>query len=145
MNNENTNTVLFLGIAVAIGIFIGSFLNFKKEFNPIFTKNISEAKLKRLINYIEYEYVDDVNKDSLLDGAINEILSHLDPHSVYIPKENLQEIQESMQGNFKGIGIQFRMIHDSVTVLKVIEGGPSKKAGLLAGDRLLIANTETSN
>jgi len=143
MSKQHTNTVLFIGIAIAIGILIGSMLDYKSNPAPLFSDNSQENKIKRLINYIQYDYVDEVDTDSLLDGAINQILGKLDPHSVYIPKNELQGIQESMNGNFKGIGIQFRMLRDSVTVLNIIKGGPSEKAGLLAGDRILLADHDT--
>lgn len=143
MSKKTPNTVLYIGIAVAIGILIGSMLDYPSNPSPLFSKNKQEIKIKRLINYIQYDYVDEVDTDSLLDGAINQMLLKLDPHSVYIPKSELQGIQESMNGNFKGIGIQFRMIRDSVTVLNIIKGGPSEKAGLLAGDRILLADQDT--
>ena len=150
MNNNELHTkenkskiFLFIGIAVALGIYIGSFLDYKQSYSANFQQNSSETKLKKLINYIEHDYVDKVNKDSLLDGAITQIMKNLDPHSVYIPKSELTSIQESMNGSFKGIGISFRVIRDTVTVLNVIEGGPSEKAGLLDGDRILIANNDT--
>ena len=72
-----------------------------------------------------------------------QMLNKLDPHSVYIPKENLQAITENMQGNFVGIGVQFRMIEDSITVIQPIKGGPSIKAGIQAGDRILMADKDT--
>jgi carboxyl-terminal processing protease len=99
---------LVVGIAVAIGILIGSTLNFKNK-SVIFSSNTNEAKIKRLINYIQYDYVDKVNTDSLLDNAISNMLMKLDPHSVYIPKENLQAVTESMEGKFIGIGVEFRI------------------------------------
>ena len=95
------------------------------------------------MDYIERDYVDDVNTDALLDEAISQMLGKLDPHSVYIPKENLQAVQENMQGNFVGIGVQFRMINDSITVIQPMEGGPSIKAGIKAGDRIIAANKDT--
>ncbi len=144
MNKDNSNTVLFIGISIAIGIIIGSFLDFKKQTSLSFlSENSQENKIKKLIKYIKYDYVDAVNTDSLLDNTINHLLLKLDPHSVYIPRSEIQSIHESMNGSFYGIGIQFRMIRDSVTVLSVIEGGPSEKAGLLAGDRILIADKDT--
>ena len=143
MTKNKSNSVLYIGIAVAIGIVMGSLLDFNKGLESIYTQNKSETKVRKLINYIEYDYVDEVDTDSLLDGAIEQILTHLDPHSVYIPKDELQRVQESMKGNFKGIGIQFRMIRDSVTILNVIKGGPSELAGLLAGDRILTADQDT--
>ena len=139
-----SNTPFFIGIAVAIGILIGSLMNYSSSNSlALFSNNSKEEKIKRLINYIQHDYVDEVNTDSLLDKTINQLLRNLDPHSVYIPKSELQGIQESMNGNFNGIGIQFRMIRDSVTVLNVIKGGPSEKAGLLAGDRIIIADQDT--
>lgn len=133
---------LVLGIAVAIGIFIGSFLNYTTS-SPLFTKNKQEAKIKRLINYIQYDYVDEVNTDSLLDKAITEILVKLDPHSVYIPKTEMQAEQERMSGKFVGIGVSFLMHKDSVAVTGIIEGGPSEKIGLEAGDRIIAANGDS--
>lgn len=144
MNNQSSNTVFLIGIAAAIGVLIGSLLNFNNRSSvSLFSDNAQEVKIKRLINYIEYDYVDAVNTDSLLDNTINHLLRNLDPHSVYIPKSELQSIQESMNGSFFGIGIQFRMIRDSVTVLNIIKGGPSEKAGLLAGDRILMVDKDT--
>ena len=90
---------LIVGIAVAIGILIGSTLNFKNK-SVIFSSNTNEAKIKRLINYIQYDYVDKVNTDSLLDNAISNMLMKLDPHSVYIPKDELGRVTESMEGKF---------------------------------------------
>ena len=109
-----------------------------------FSKGSSqEIKLKKLINFIEKDYVDSVDTEHLLDGAITQMLGKLDPHSVYIPKENLQAVKESMQGNFVGIGVQFRVIRDSITVIQPIKGGPSIKVGIKAGDRILMANKDT--
>jgi len=79
----------------------------------------------------------------LLDDAITTMLAKLDPHSVYIPKDELQRVTESMQGKFAGIGVSFIMHDDSVAVSGVIKGGPSEKAGIKAGDRIIIANSDT--
>ncbi len=143
MRNKN-NFPIFFAIAVILGILIGLFFGGNSNDNLSFTKNYSqEQKIKRLINFIERDYVDEINTDSLLDGAINQILTKLDPHSVYIPKENLQAVTENMQGNFVGIGVEFRMINDSITVIQPIKGGPSIKAGIKAGDRILMADKDT--
>ncbi|HSQ46945.1 MAG TPA: S41 family peptidase, partial [Lutibacter sp.] len=133
---------LIVGIAIAVGIFIGSTFNFQNK-SVLFSSNSNEAKIKRLINYIEYDYVDKVNTDSLLDDAITTMLANLDPHSVYIPKDELQRVTESMQGKFAGIGVSFIVHDDSVAVSSVIKGGPSEKAGIKAGDRIIIANSDT--
>ena len=141
--NKN-NLPIYFAIAVILGILIGVFFGGNSNDILSLNKNTSqEQKIKRLINFIEKDYVDDVNTDSLLDGAINQMLNKLDPHSVYIPKENLQAVTENMQGNFVGIGVQFRMINDSITVVQPIKGGPSIKAGIKAGDRILMADKDT--
>ncbi|TYQ00026.1 carboxyl-terminal processing protease [Tenacibaculum adriaticum] len=140
--NKN-NLPIYLAIAVVFGVLIGTFLNGGNSGLTITGGSAKEQKIKRLINFIQHDYVDSVDTDELLDGAIAEMLGKLDPHSVYIPKENLQAVTENMQGNFVGIGVQFRMINDSITVIQPIKGGPSIKVGIKAGDRILIANKDT--
>ena len=143
MNNKN-NLPLYFSLALILGIFIGALMNGGSSSLWSFSKNAAqELKIKKLINFIEKEYVDNVDTENLLDIAINEMLGELDPHSVYIPKENLQAVQERMQGNFEGIGVQFRMINDSITVIQPIKGGPSILAGIKSGDRILIADKDT--
>ncbi|WP_299058905.1 S41 family peptidase [uncultured Polaribacter sp.] len=142
--NKNNNLPIYFSIAVVIGVIIGASLNGSPTNIISLSKNASqEKKIKKLINFIEKDYVDTVNTDNLLDGAITQMLGKLDPHSVYIPRENLQAVKENMQGNFVGIGVQFRMINDSITVIQPIKGGPSIKAGIKAGDRILMANKDT--
>jgi len=134
---------LIIAIAIAFGVFIGSSLNYQKKTITFFGGTPEEKKIKRLIDYIQYEYVDQVDTDSLLDGTIKNMLNKLDPHSVYIPARDHDQISEFMNGKFVGIGIQFNMLKDSLTVIKVLDNGPSKKAGIKAGDRILIANNDT--
>ena len=143
--NKKTKIYLpiIITIAIAFGIFLGSSLNYQKKTITFFGGTPQEKKIKRLIDYIQYEYVDKVNTDSLLDGTIKNMLSKLDPHSVYIPAQEHNQIAETMDGKFVGIGIQFRMFKDSLTVIKVLKNGPSKKVGIKAGDRILIANNDT--
>jgi len=145
MNNKNKIYIpLFLSIAIVVGIIIGSLFDYpKRNTVMLFNRNPQEAKIKRLIDYIQYDYVDKVDTDSLLDGTIRQILGKLDPHSVYIPASEHDAITESMNGEFVGVGIQFRMHKDSLTVEKVLKGGPSENAGIKAGDRILIANNDT--
>lgn len=142
MTKRKANIPLFIGLAIAIGILIGNAFNFKNR-AVLFSSNSNEAKIKRLINYIQYDYVDKVNTDSLLDNAIVNMLSKLDPHSVYIPQEELQRVTENMQGKFVGIGVTFLMYEDSVAVTSVIKNGPSEKAGIKAGDRIITADKDT--
>jgi carboxyl-terminal processing protease len=132
--------VAFILIA---GISIGFTLAF--IYQSVNSKSTSENrdKLDRLIHLIENEYVDDVDTDSIVNIAVNGILEQLDPHSVYIDPENFEYIEESMRGNFVGIGINFYVYKDTLTVIRTIENGPSEKAGLKAGDRILLANNDT--
>ena len=134
---------LYFAFAIILGILIGSFFGGGSTSALFANKSTNEVKIKRLIDYIQRDYVDSVDTEDLLDGAITQILGKLDPHSVYIPKENLQQVTENMQGNFVGIGVQFRMIKDSITVIQPIKGGPSIKAGIKAGDRILMSNKDT--
>lgn len=134
---------LIIAISIAVGIFLGTSLNYQKKTITFFGGTPQERKIKRLIDYIQYEYVDEVDTDSLLDGTIKNMLDKLDPHSVYISAKELEGVSESMNGKFVGIGIQFRMYKDSLTVVKVLDNGPSEKAGLKAGDRILVANNDT--
>ena len=138
--NKN-NLPIFFAIAMAFGVLIGAF--FTGQSTSLSKTSVKEQKIKRLINFIQQDYVDDVDTDELLDGAIAQMLTKLDPHSVYIPKENLQAVTENMQGNFVGIGVQFRIIDDSITVVHPMKGGPSIKKGIKAGDRILIADADT--
>lgn len=142
MKNNKIYIPIFLAIAIVIGVFIGSNLNYPNKMAFLRT-NSQELKIKRLINYIEYDYVDKINTDSLLDGTIKNIVSKLDPHSVYIPAKDHESISEKMNGEFVGIGIQFRIINDSLTIINTIKGGPSETVGLKAGDRILIADKDT--
>jgi carboxyl-terminal processing protease len=95
-------------------------------------------KVTDLVNYITENYVDSVSRDQLSEDAILGILEELDPHSQYFPAEMLAEVNEELLGNFEGIGIQFRIESDSITVIQTIENGPSEKVGLLAGDRIVM-------
>ena len=94
------------------------------------------------MNYIENEYVDEVSKAEIIENAIPKILEELDPHSQYIPAVELQRVNEPLEGNFSGIGIQFNMLNDTLVVIQTIANGPSQKVGILAGDRIIKVNGE---
>lgn len=130
---------IIIAIAVAIGLLLGSKLN--SFSNPDFlAKNSKKNKLNKLIDFIDREYVDDINTDSIVDITVSGILENLDPHSVYINKKDLQGVTESMKGDFVGIGVNFYIYKDTVAVIKPIQNGPSEKAGIKAGDRILFAD-----
>jgi len=132
-----------LGLAIALGIFIGGKLHFNDTPEKLFSTNSKKDKLNRLIDYIDYEYVDEIDTDSIVDVTVNNILGKLDPHSVYIPRSEMEAVSESMKGDFVGIGIRFNMYRDTLTVVRTIQGGPSAIKGLEAGDKILMADQDT--
>lgn len=131
---------LWIGVALAAGVYVGSKLNFQDANKKIFATNSKKDKLNRLIDYIDYEYVDDVNTDSIVDVTVNGILKNLDPHSVYIPVSEYEDNADDMRGNFVGIGVSFYVYNDSIAVIRSITGGSAEKAGIKGGDRILFAD-----
>ena len=133
---------LLLMVFTAAGIFVGSQMKLGEGVGTIFSPRYTDKdKLNDVINYISRDYVDEVKPSEITDKSIEGLLKSLDPHSVYIPPQDLGEVEESMMGNFFGIGVQFRQWQDSVVVINVIDGGPSQKAGIQAGDRLIFADS----
>ncbi len=129
---------LFLSIFFALGIYLGSLLQEVTYGNGIIaSNNVKKQKLNRLIDLIDQRYVDEINTDSIVDVTVNEIMSNLDPHSVYIPSDILEDVDNNMRGDFVGIGIRFFMTNDTISVINAIEGGPSDKAGIMVGDKIL--------
>mgnify|MGYP001598105506 FL=1 len=143
MSNQKKYWPLVLGVAIAAGIFIGGKLDFTDSSDRLFSTNSKKDKLNRLIDYIEYDYVDDVNTDSIVDVTVNGILDNLDPHSVYIPKADMARVTEEMKGDFVGIGVSFYTYKDTIAVIRAIENGPSAKAGIKGGDRIIMANSDS--
>lgn len=130
-----------ISISLALGILLGGVITTASYHTKtsIF-QNPTKTKLGRLIDFIEQEYVDDVNTDSIVDVTVSTILEQLDPHSIYISKKDLKGMSESMQGSFVGIGVQYYSYKDSLAVIKSLDGGPAKLGGILAGDRILSAD-----
>ena len=144
MNNNNTHRSIFLPLMLAIslvlGILIGVILPRKNDSPQVPGLRPRNDKLNSILNIIDRNYVDSVNRDDLVEAAIPAILKKLDPHSVYIPAKDLVRANESLQGNFEGIGISFNMLTDTILILSTIPGGPSEKLGLQAGDKILYVN-----
>lgn len=126
--------VLFLGLV--IGMIINS-----KAYNKIITDTYSDNKLNYTLSLIDNLYVDPVNMDTLTEQIIPIMLEELDPHSIYIPESEMAEANETLDGEFEGIGIMFNMTTDTVLVLNVINGGPSDMAGIKNGDRIMTIDT----
>jgi len=142
MKNKN-HFLLFLSIALIVGIVIGGFFNNRLNNNFQGHKSNPSYKIKKLLQFIKKDHIDTIDTGALLDDVIHQLVNKLDPHSVYFPKEAYLESRENMQGAFEGIGVQFFMYNDSLVVTQVLKNGPSEKAGIQAGDRILIADQDT--
>ena len=134
---QNRYLPLFLAIAVAIGILIGSFFANRFSGNRLNIINSGSNRLNNLLHIIDDQYVDPVNLDSLVETAITQILSDLDPHSVYISSKDAQISADDLKGSFSGVGIEFVIREDTVHVQGIIKNGPAERAGLLAGDKIV--------
>lgn len=141
-NNTNRSVILplLLAIALVAGILIGIYLPGRNGAPQQSAFRARNDKLNSILNIIESDYVDTVNRSELVEAAIPAILKKLDPHSVYIPAKDLQRANEPLQGNFDGIGISFNMLTDTILVISTIPGGPSEKIGLMAGDKIIYVN-----
>ncbi len=128
-------------LSITLGFLIGS--NQQIVQNVVRQPMTGNQKLSQFMRYLDQYYVDQIDTDSLATEVIQDLIKKLDPHSFYISKEELSRMAENMQGNFVGIGVSFFMVNDTVNVVRVLPGGPSKTAGILAGDRILIANQDT--
>ncbi|MFT5253751.1 MAG: carboxyl-terminal processing protease [Flavobacteriales bacterium] len=138
MKNSNKYLPILFGATLAIGLALGGLLNSSSD-NYFSANNTSKTKLNKLIDFIDNEYVDDVNTDSIVNITVDNILGQLDPHSVYMPPSEQAEVAENMKGDFVGIGVSFYMYNDSLAIIKPVENGPSARAGIKAGDRILYA------
>lgn len=125
---------LLFGVGIALGVLIGKFVFDRKPASY-------QEKLEEILGMIENEYVDDIDVDSLMDQLYPKLISLLDPHSAYIPASELQAVNDDLEASFSGVGVSFQVIGDTVTVIEVVPGGPSEKVGILAGDRILKADS----
>lgn len=124
---------LVLAIGIAGGIFIGIYIA-RRSVSP------GQEKLETILALVKDQYVDDIDIDSLIEQSIPDILTSLDPHSVYFPASELTESNEMLEGSFGGVGVSFQIINDSIKVIEVIAGGPAENVGIQPGDIILEAN-----
>ena len=127
---------LLFSIVMIVGMFIGYRIKENMPGRGFFYVE-KRRPVQEVINLIQTKYVDDVNADSLADKAIDAILSQLDPHSVFIPAAELDEIKEELAGKFYGIGVEYKILNDTINILSVLKEGPADKAGLQVGDQIL--------
>ena len=146
MNKRNLFLVLIVFLSVVAGLFLGNFLARNAQLRNNSTlggslfRNMNYTKIDELLSLIDNQYVDSVNVKELSEDMMSELISKLDPHSVYIPASDLENVNSELEGSFSGIGVQFNIQSDTIMVVSVISGGPSEKVGLLAGDRIVQVN-----
>ena len=140
-DNKHRFTPLFIAIGTIVGICIGSFYTSHFSAGRINIINTGSSKVGYLLQLIDNNYVDSVDMNTLVEDAMPQILSELDPHSSYFGPKDAEEASEDLKGSFSGIGVQFTMQQDTVNVMSVIHGGPSERVGILAGDRIVTADT----
>ena len=128
---------VLMAVCVAFGIVIGTFYANHFSGNRLNIINSGSNRLNNLLHIIDDQYVDNVNIDSLVDKAIPQILSDLDPHSVYISAKEMQAANDDLKGSFSGVGIEFNIHQDTLHVQNVVKNAPAEKAGLLAGDKVV--------
>ena len=134
-------------LAVTLGLVIGIALSQKANAQRIIFQNgqwhIEQSKVDKMLQLMEQAYVDEINVDSITDEVMSELVQKLDPHSAYIPKEDLEMVNSELAGSFSGIGVQFTIQQDTVRIVAVIAGGPSEGVGVLAGDKIITVDDST--
>ena len=135
---------LLIGLVLIVGIFLGTQLGKDAQLFDFQPNSGGDAdKLLQVLERIEDNYVDSVNGDDLVERAIETLLEDLDPHSFYISPEDFSRMSEQMQGGFDGIGVEFMIEDDTLVVVNAIDGGPSQRAGIIAGDRIVLVDDST--
>ena len=138
MSKKNLNLVLIVLASIIIGLLLGNLiavrqLGSQNQAFPAFFNKLRNAdnKLEELMQLIDSHYVDTVDVSNLTEEMAVELISRLDPHSVYIPAKDLEIVNNELEGSFSGIGVQFNIQNDTIMIISVISGGPSEKVGLL--------------
>lgn len=136
---QNAFLPIILSLVLILGVWLGYFLNNRIRSAGSYSQsqNNTNEKINSLLDYIEYQYVDTINKKDLVEKTVTSLLQSLDPHSAYIPASDFSSVNEPLEGNFDGIGVEFNILKDTIRVINTIEGGPAEKTGLRDGDKLI--------
>ena len=136
---KNTSILTFMTMVLVVGVMIGFFASqITKPKNKVTIA--AESKLDEVLYYINHYYVDTVKRSEIEENAIVSMMEELDPHSQYISRKEFDAVNDPLLGSFEGIGVQFRIVEDTVTIVNTIKGGPSEKVGIMAGDRIVYVN-----
>lgn len=137
---HNVFLPIILSFVLVLGIWVGYFLSNRISRGSSVNQNYHTStndKINSLLDYIEYQYVDTINKKDLVEKTVTSMLQSLDPHSSYIAASEFETVNEPLEGNFDGIGVEFNIIKDTIRVVTPIEGGPSEKIGIRSGDKIV--------
>lgn len=141
-NNKNRWMPIIMALCVVVGILIGTFYANHFSGNRLSIINSSSNKLNNLLHIIEDQYVDTIDANDIVEKAMPQILAELDPHSVYISADEAQSANDDLKGSFSGIGIEFTIRQDTIRVQNVIGNGPAERAGVIAGDKIVMVDGE---
>ncbi|WP_017733723.1 S41 family peptidase [Nafulsella turpanensis] len=144
INNKNSKSATKMPLLVSIGVAAGILLGAAMTSSDAIQNSYSSVlKFRDVLSHIERSYVDEIDTEVLVEEAINGMLKKLDPHSVYIPKEDLKLAESQLEGEFEGIGVEFNLLKDTIYVVAPLSGGPSETAGIKAGDKIITVNGKT--
>lgn len=138
--NRKTLQAIFLPVCALLILALGYLVGRHGAMQD--SRYVGNDKMNQALQLIREQYVDSVSEDELMDMALAALFESLDPHSEYIPKADLQAVNEDLDGSFSGVGISFQIVADTVTVVDAIVGGPAEKLGIMAGDRIISADGE---
>ncbi|MEM9916997.1 MAG: S41 family peptidase [Bacteroidota bacterium] len=146
-DNKSGNFKIWIPLLLSLMLIGGILIGMKVQHIPLISLSPSEGgnrhssietgRVEELVRFIESRYVDDVDSEELVEEAINALLKQLDPHSNYISSKQVREVNEQLEGNFEGVGIEFMILEDTIRVISPISGGPSEAVGILAGDKIV--------
>lgn len=136
---KKTTPLLFL-ILLAVGFYLGVRFTYSDSATGFGNASNEGNKLSQILGIIDSQYVENVNMDSIIEECIPKIIEELDPHSTYIPADEVEAMTSDLQSSFSGIGVRFTIQDDTVNISDVIRGGPSEEAGILAGDKIITIN-----
>ncbi len=135
MENKNGYSFLTCIIMLLVGLLVGSYI--ERKINERHNRCVSSNKIEEVMGYIRNDYVDTIDDEAVETAAVSAMLEELDPHSLYVPKEEFDAMNDPLLGNFEGIGVAFRIEKDTVAIINTIKGGPSEKVGIQDGDRIV--------
>ncbi len=142
--NKNSKSlyIIIVGLTLILGLFLGNQLSFKHTKKVHFSLS-KKDKLENFLRYINEEYVDTINTDSIVDKVIQNVLKDLDPHSSYIPNKEVARAEEELDGEFTGIGVVFQNYKDTFTIIRPLPDGPAYKSGIKPMDKIIAVDQDT--